>query len=217
MREGEAQSMEANGTESEGADLADSAAQIARQSAPELDRLPPPAFPPGNRRIITPPRSQRREPTSADAAFPEDAFISPDEPIRRIGSDLPDDAFIPPDAPIRKRDPRTQQGSEMDDGTPPTNTRATEETDDTEWDTEDGEGEVVVTGIGAEGPVYYEASAGYETSPSGDLEGAASTLEALARELREKGGGALLVDPKSPPLQAGLRGLLAGFILGRRS
>jgi hypothetical protein len=68
------------------------------RKGPELDRLPPPAFPPGTR------RSRTAWAGSGSAAGPEDlpegVLISPDEPIRRIGEGFPEGAFISPDDPI---------------------------------------------------------------------------------------------------------------------
>lgn len=54
-----------------------------------LDRLPPPAFPPGHRRSwVHRPRPDstggEMDVTSASDPFPADAFSSPDAPIRRI-------------------------------------------------------------------------------------------------------------------------------------
>lgn len=70
----------------------------------ELGRLPPPAFPPGARGKMVrknhrPAADQRDE--AADV-FPDDAFISPDEPIVR-DSRFDSDAFISPDEPIPTR------------------------------------------------------------------------------------------------------------------
>ena len=72
-----------------------------RQPDPELApgelggrRLPPPAFPPGARRITKP--REEGDPGSV-------TFISPDDPI----PDRSERAFIPPDAPILRRPPRT--------------------------------------------------------------------------------------------------------------
>lgn len=58
-------------------------------------RLPPPAFPPGMKRV-----TMRRKP-----AAPNDlssAFISPDDPLPERDGNVPDDAFISPDAPIER-------------------------------------------------------------------------------------------------------------------
>ena len=92
---------------------------------PELDRLPPPAFPPGERgthsrrRLRTPAegnspaQSGGRE--AGDAGVPDEAFISPDEPIERTGSRIAADAFISPDAPLPDRGPEQGVVTGIDD------------------------------------------------------------------------------------------------------
>jgi hypothetical protein len=65
---------------------------------PELDRLPPPVFPPGTRR--THPRRPEVGLATGTEGFPDGALISPDEPIRRIGEGFPEGALISPDDPI---------------------------------------------------------------------------------------------------------------------
>ncbi len=88
----------------------------AAGSGPELDRLPPPAFPPGSRRRAPgrggPEAADTPVAAEADAgpapvatddgdgAIPNDAFISPDEPIVRASSRIEEDAFISPDEPF---------------------------------------------------------------------------------------------------------------------
>jgi hypothetical protein len=55
------------------------------------DRLPPPAFPPGHRRSwVHRPRRVGPDEGMGGGTIPEDAFYSPDAPLRRIES-LPDD------------------------------------------------------------------------------------------------------------------------------
>src|SRR5688500_8585670 len=75
----------------------------AGSSPRELDRLPPPAFPPG--RGAQPARSRRLARMEAAGAeseggVPDEAFISPDEPIVRSGTRIAAGAFISPDEPI---------------------------------------------------------------------------------------------------------------------
>jgi hypothetical protein len=73
---------------------------------PPMDRLPPPAFPPGHRRDrIHRPRSTG---SAGGGAFPAEAFFSPDDPIRRPpdeGGKGEGDAWPgPPRAPrVRRR------------------------------------------------------------------------------------------------------------------
>jgi hypothetical protein len=64
----------------------------------ELDRLPPPVFPPGTRRTHA--RWPEAGLTTATEGFPDGALISPDEPIRRIGEGFAEGASISPDDPI---------------------------------------------------------------------------------------------------------------------
>jgi len=59
-------------------------------------RLPPPAFPPGSRKI----HARRKDP-KAESEGLGGAFISPDEPLPKR-SEFPEDAFISPDAPIER-------------------------------------------------------------------------------------------------------------------
>ncbi len=52
---------------------------------PRSDRLPPPAFPPGQRRAwVHRPRTREGEPQDQGGAIPDDAFFSPHDPLRRI-------------------------------------------------------------------------------------------------------------------------------------
>ncbi len=72
---------------------------------PEMDRLPPPAFPPGSRRTSVPRSPGRTDGGEAGAeedgeTVPDEAFIQPDEPIRKEARGIPDDAFISPDDPF---------------------------------------------------------------------------------------------------------------------
>ena len=67
------------------------------------NRLPPPAFPPGQRVQARTNHRSAAGGTGAEGAVPDDAFISPDEPIVRTGSRFAADAFISPDAPLPRR------------------------------------------------------------------------------------------------------------------
>ncbi len=136
------------------------AANVAEQPGPELDRLPPPVFPPGKRRI--PLRRGRGDvssdaPSDPDSTFPEGAFIFPD-----------DEGFDP---------------------------------------------EGVVSGIGSEGPLYYPSPEPDATDAPG-LHEVVELLEILASELKEQGSQALLAKTGGP-FESTLRGLVAGYLLGR--
>ncbi len=100
---------------------------------PEMDRLPPPFFPPEEPRSEghsgDPSREGSSGDTSPESPSPtaeaedegrepdaeiavegsEEAFISPDEPIETPEDDLPDDAFISPDDPLVPAD-RDEEG-----------------------------------------------------------------------------------------------------------
>jgi len=93
---------------------------------PEMDRLPPPFFPPEEPRPEAPSGDASPEGPSPDRSAEvgdegrepeeemavegtEDAFISPDEPIETAEDDLSDDAFISPDDPLVPTD-RDEEG-----------------------------------------------------------------------------------------------------------
>jgi len=42
---------------------------------------------------------------AADSAFPDEALISPDDPISPVEGDIPEDAIFPPDGPIARKEP----------------------------------------------------------------------------------------------------------------
>jgi hypothetical protein len=83
-----------------------SADDPSAEESPELDRLPPPVFPPGARLAAAEGSS-----STSGQGFPAGAFISPDDPIRRSSGTL-DDALISPDEPIRHRSPRDREADE---------------------------------------------------------------------------------------------------------
>ena len=156
----------------------------------ELDRLPPPAFPPGTRRApsarpVRPPQEPgaNQEPESDSGGFPEGALISPDEPVRRIGDGLPRDALISPDDPIAPSAPYSGKTGES-------------------------AYEVEVTGIGAAREALLPL--GQEIRDAGRV---AEMLEAVARHLREDGPGSLLSTSGTSRLESTVRGLIAGYLL----
>lgn len=167
---------------------------VPSDTGPELDRLPPPVFPPGSRRGVRIRRASAERPRGSGADdFPEDAFISPDEPIReRHGEGVPEDAFISPDEPIV----RTGAPSPPDPD------------------------DVQVTGIGDQeyargedrGSGTRRRSQNWEEV---DTDEVARMLEDLAEGLRERGSTALLVTSDMSRFQSMLRGFLAGYLVGR--
>jgi hypothetical protein len=156
--------------------------------------LPPPAFPPGNRRTHT--RRNRNSTVEGEVEgsdqFPADAFISPDEPIVRV-AEFPDDAFISPDEPIVQRDPHEIEMEEDEEVDPD---------------------EVVVTGMGGE-TVYDKTASTPAAFRDDEYLELADRLEALAHQIRERGIAALVVRSDTHTFDAVLRSLVAGFMAGR--
>lgn len=187
----------ASGPEPEERDA--SRVDVPSETGPELDRLPPPVFPPGSRRDV-PIRRARTASTQkgAESEFPDGAFISPDDPIRarrRHEEGVPDDAFISPDEPIvRSEEPE-----------PP------------------GDEEVEVTGIGDQEYARGEDPSGSKSRRRGrnkaweevDTGEVAQMLQELAEGLEERGSTALLVTSEMTRFESMLRGFLAGYLVGR--
>lgn len=155
----------------------------------ELDRLPPPVFPPGSGRRSASVIRPDIKPTTVDD-FPEGAYISPDEPIRRR-VDVLDGALISPDEPIRRDERGVEDRRESED---------------------DEEG--VATGMSDEGPIYDQARMLRPETDAITTRKAAESLEALARDLRAKGAASLAERSDTSRFDALLRGLVAGYLLG---
>ena len=151
---------------------------------PELDRLPPPAFPPGSRRSSMGSGRTTVEPGTGDdddrSDIPDDAFISPDDPIRKEGRGIPDDAFISPDDPLV------------------TTSR-------------DEEGEV--TGLGVKAP-DYPPSGGRSRRDRPTIHELPYLLDQLAERIQASGSRALNVNPEMGHFQAALRSFLKGYLEG---
>ena len=157
---------------------------------PELDRLPPPAFPPGTRRGWVP--RATREDAGNDPGLPAAALLSPHEAVRRIGDEFDEGAFISPDDPIDQTPGeagRSPAGRGSDDDA------------------------VEVTGIGGSDREAYRAEAIY-AGPR-DPDQVAGVLEELAGALREQGTAALTTPPHLSPFESALRGFLGGYMVGR--
>lgn len=163
----------------------------AAEEAPELDRLPPPAFPPGSRRL---PLAREPRPRTVEgagdggeaAAIPDEAFIAPDEPIVRT-ADLDGAAFISPDEPLPPRKPADEADPE----------------------------EVVVTGIGDDSHLH-EAP---EPEPAWDDPHVAVLVEQvgqLADALRERGEAGLRTTADMSGFEATLRAYCVGWLAARR-
>lgn len=183
---------------------ADSAAPRPSTDGRGARSLPPPAFPPGARRVSVPrPEASSDNLAGAlilpddpiperDGAVPAEAFISPDEPIVRKPAGAPDDAFISPDEPIRQRAPRSPA-------------RAVEPID---------LDEVVVTGIGDDAHLEPdELAAGFDPHV---LE-VVDEVTKLAEALRRKGEAGLRTTPGTTRFGATLRSYCVGYLAGRRA
>lgn len=167
--------------------------------APELDRLPPPAFPPGSsRRPPAPARNRSTASVGRGDGFPEGAFISPDEPIRRIDGGFPEGALISPDDPIRSRRSRTGSGPSA-----ASHLGMTEDDDD---------GEVEVTGIGDQNRDYY-SSALVPARPDITATQVAAILEQLALMLRKGEHVPLQAESRLSPFESMLRGFISGYLV----
>ena len=158
---------------------------------PELDRLPPPAFPPGQRGVK--PRRNLRTPVSepgpegggvargGDSGVPDEAFISPDDPIERKGSRIAPDAFISPDEPIPERGPE----------------------------------EGVVTGIGDDQHLGDEEQA-YTRSDPPAVADLVLQVRRLADALRDRGESGLRTTPDMSRFEATLRAYCVGYLSAQR-
>jgi hypothetical protein len=157
-------------------------------------QLPPPAFPPGRRRV-----QLRRNLAKAatDAGDMGGAFISPDEPIPERRGGL-GGALISPDDPIPDRmgSPGQSAGDQKGmSGLGP-----------------DADG--VVTGIGSDehlDPV--EMSFGGEPHVSELVD----AVRKLAAALEHRGEGGLRVTPGMTRFEAQLRAYCVGYLAGRRA
>jgi hypothetical protein len=161
----------------------------------ELDRLPPPAFPPGLRgsaghrsRRAVEARSGEGE-GQPEGGVPDDAFISPDEPIVRTGSRIVDGAFISPDEPIPPR--RDDDLSDVDPD------------------------QVVVTGIGDDPHLSAAdlAVGRHEDPVVADL---VARIGRLADAVREKGEAGLRTTPDMSRFEATIRAYCVGYLAAQR-
>jgi len=170
-------------------------------------RLPPPAFPPGSRKLHVR-RRDKKEPSKGDidaalispdepmpdrSDFPEDAFISPDAPIERLARASDDDAFISPDEPMPPRVPRSDEGA-----------------DEESFDEDD----VVVTGMGHDAHLDPE-----DLAMAGDphVMEVSEVVSKLAADLKRKGEAGLRSSPEMGRFESTLRGYCVGYLAGRRA
>ena len=177
-------------------------AYIAAMSDEKKDtRLPPPAFPPGNRKHLpvnsdrpVTPQVPAAEPGEASFIFPDDpipprqspvggAFISPDAPIPERQPDAVFEAFISPDDPIPFRaDPEEEQG--------------------------------VVTGMGSDPHMDPEELVSGGDPHVIELIGAVGRL---AEALKRQGEAGLKTSTYMTRFEATLRSYCVGYLVGRRA
>lgn len=165
---------------------------------PEMDRLPPPFFPPEEPRPEGPsedvapegPSPERssggdeeggeaKEELATEAV--EDPFISPGEPITRPEDDLSDDAFISPDDPLVPAD-RDEEG--------------------------------MVTSIGDEGPAGPPPPAPPPRSERPTIHELPYLLGTLAERIHDTGERAIQASPERGHFESALCAFLRGYLKG---
>ena len=132
-------------------------------------------------------------PSESQASTDGQIFAS-DTDAEDEGSAIPDDAFFSPDDPIA-----TAEGDIPDD--------AIFSPDDPIFQDDPEEG--VVTDMGGSTAQRLRA-----TGLAWEMRKAADTLEALSRDLKERGMEALKVYPDTEPMAAMLRSYIAGYLIG---
>lgn len=199
-------------------------------SGDELDRLPPPMFPSGRgRQSLRPPAEASPPEPEEGGGVPDEAFIMPDDPIRRPAeaeasfaaaeaaarggwdeTESPEEewagALIDPDAPIVRREaPRMPDDYE----------RVLRGATFTELE----EGEVVVTGIGDSGwdeaqEVLEQASAPATDDPY--VVELARAVRKLSEALHARGEAGLRSLPEMTRFEATLRAYCVGYLTRAR-
>ena len=160
---------------------------------PRDKRLPPPAFPPGQRRHV-----QRNSATpSGNHVEPDDEarYISPDDPIP-VRRDPIEQAFISPDEPIPER--RIELTPEFAEFARPT--------------AADGEGEVVSMDLDSHADPIEVVSGG-DPHVMELVDAVAKLADALAR----RGEAGLRTKPGMTRFEHTLRAYCVGYIAGRRA
>jgi len=165
-------------------------------------RLPPPAFPPGARKVVH--RNNSAPPKARPPVGAEDgAFISPDDPLPPRGDKLAG-AFISPDDPMPQRRPDALQGALI----------SPEEPLPVRGAPRDDEEEGVVMGIGSDPHLAHE-----ELVTGGDphVIEVVDAVRKLAEGLKRKGEAALRSSPSMSRFEATLRAYCVGYLAGRRA
>lgn len=154
--------------------------------------LPPPAFPPGFRRVSVRRRLERQGRreialTREGAPFPDGAFISPDDPIDRPTTR---EAYISPDDPLPVRGARVRETEEFDPD------------------------EVVVTGMGDDPHLGPER---FSPADDPDLAALAGQVQSLAEALQTHGEAGLREYPGMSRFEATLRAYCVGYLQALRA
>lgn len=186
-------------------------------------QLPPPAFPPGQRRVQLrrqmEPSDSGSEDTNAAFTSPdapireraagfEDAFISPDDPIPLRTSDF-ESALISPDDPIPER-AALSVGRTPESDAPGAGRFSTTEASGPAAHVDEG----VATGIGSD--AHLDPA---ELSLGGDpfLGEVVDAVHKLAAALQRRGESGLRATPEMTRLEAQLRAYCVGYLAGRRA
>jgi hypothetical protein len=159
---------------------------------PELDPLPPPAFPPSERGakyrralripLVEPGPAQPVGTDAGEVGVPDEAFISPDDPIVRAGSRIAPDAFISPDEPLL--DPGPSEG--------------------------------VVTGIGND-PHLDDTNPTSPRHTDPHVAGLVGQVGRLADTLRDRGEVGLRTTDDMSRFEATLRAYCVGYLVAQRA
>lgn len=162
---------------------------------PSEKRLPPPAFPPGQRRRVHSNSTGHRDAIERGPGAPDAEMISPDDPIP-VRRDPIEQAFILPDEPIPER--RIELAPEFADYARPT--------------PEDGEGEVVSMDLDAHLDPIEAVSAGDPIVAE-----VVEVVSKLAESLQRKGEVGLRTKHGMTRFESTLRAYCVGYIVGRRA
>jgi hypothetical protein len=164
-------------------------------------RLPPPAFPPGMRKLVHRNNSAASKPRPAPGVG-NGAFILPDDPLPRRGDEI-EGAFISPDDPMPQRRPDSFQGALI----------SPEEPMPARGDVGTSE-EGVVMGMGSDAHMERE-----ELVTGGDphVMEVVEAVRKLAEGLKRKGEAGLRTSPTMSRFEATLRAYCVGYLAGRRA
>lgn len=171
---------------------------------PEVDRLPPPAFPRGR----APRRSPDRElepPTrpgpDSDGSLPEEAVLHPDESADAADPRV-DEALIPPDAPVVRSEPPSvpEDFEEVMRGAGPDELLS---------------GDVLVTGMGVD--PHLDLDPHLERWGDPHLAVLIAAVDHLGTEIRERGEAGLKIRPGMSRFEVTLRAYCVGYLNGLRA